>query len=103
MNVYDRLRRLRDAQDVMVQTQLCAFQIARLAYVRERMNCKFDKDNEAHENKLLRLWTLTFPETPLEARITSQWSRIGFQGQDPGEMACQTLVVFVSLSLMCSN
>jgi hypothetical protein len=74
---------LRSTTDVMVRTQLCAYQITRFGVTRERMSTPYDKANADHEAALLRLWQLTFPDVALENRISSQWSRVGFQGTDP--------------------
>uniref|UniRef100_A0AAF5PML7 ELMO domain-containing protein n=1 Tax=Wuchereria bancrofti TaxID=6293 RepID=A0AAF5PML7_WUCBA len=50
----------------------------------ERM-CKerYDRENEIHEKRLLKLWELLMPMENLEARMTNQWQKIGFQGHDP--------------------
>jgi hypothetical protein len=81
--IFERLRALRASHDVMVVTQLCAFQITRFALVRERMATAYDKANADHEAALLRLWSLTFPNVALESRVSPQWSKVGFQGTDP--------------------
>lgn len=47
-----------------------------------RLN-QFDSLNNAHEEKLTRLWVALMPKVPLEGRITKQWQDIGFQGDDP--------------------
>lgn len=44
---------------------------------------QFDNNNDDHEYKLLKLWSLLVPDQPLEARITKQWQEIGFQGDNP--------------------
>ena len=43
----------------------------------------YDCDNEEHEEKLLKLWNLLCPNTPLSSRVSRQWKYIGFQGNDP--------------------
>lgn len=43
----------------------------------------YDSNNEEHEMKLLKLWNLLMPSTPLSSRISKQWQDIGFQGNDP--------------------
>lgn len=40
-------------------------------------------ENNEHEEKLQKLWNLLQPDEPLEARVTKQWTTIGFQGNDP--------------------
>ncbi|UYV64425.1 ELMOD1 [Cordylochernes scorpioides] len=39
--------------------------------------------NMAHEKKLMELWDCLMPLTPLESRISKNWTEIGFQGDDP--------------------
>lgn len=43
----------------------------------------YDSQNLEHEKKLLQLWEALNPSYPLTARISKQWSEIGFQGEDP--------------------
>ncbi|XP_068155424.1 ELMO domain-containing protein 2 [Drosophila tropicalis] len=64
---------------------------------------KYDSDDLEHEQKLLQLWQLLMPETPLTARITKQWQDIGFQGDDPktdfrgmGLLGLENLLYFAS-------
>lgn len=45
------------------------------------MNTPYDKLNAQHEDLLLKFWNITFPDTPLESRITAQWGDVGFQGK----------------------
>lgn len=44
---------------------------------------QYDSDNAEHEAKLLKLWSLLMPKTPLKGRVSKQWRNIGFQGDDP--------------------
>ena len=44
---------------------------------------KYDSENSAHERKLKELWELMMPHEVLSDRISSQWTKIGFQGKDP--------------------
>ncbi|XP_021187754.2 ELMO domain-containing protein 2 [Helicoverpa armigera] len=44
---------------------------------------QYDSNNDEHENKLLKLWSLLVPHVTLDARVTKQWQYIGFQGDDP--------------------
>lgn len=83
IGIYEQFGVLRSTTDVMVRTQLCAYQITRFGVTRERMSTPYDKANAEHEAALLRLWQLTFPDVALENRISSQWSKVGFQGTDP--------------------
>ncbi|KAL3990113.1 ELMO/CED-12 family protein [Acanthocheilonema viteae] len=52
-------------------------------HVEEMCREKYDPKNEAHEKRLLKLWELLMPKEDLEARLTDQWQKIGFQGRDP--------------------
>lgn len=47
--------------------------------VEQLRQTQFDSTNDDHEDKLLQLWSLLVPDTPLEARVTKQWQHIGFQ------------------------
>lgn len=44
---------------------------------------RYDSTNEQHETLLSQLWNILMPHEPLHARISKQWSIIGFQGDDP--------------------
>lgn len=48
-----------------------------------RASTKYDTENTAHERKLRELWNLMMPTEALKNRISSQWTKIGFQGKDP--------------------
>lgn len=43
----------------------------------------YDQSNPLHEEQLLKLWNVSFPDTPLEARVSQQWKELGFQGTNP--------------------
>lgn len=47
--------------------------------VEERRRIQFQSDDAQDERKLLELWNILMPDTPLEGRITKQWQDIGFQ------------------------
>ncbi|XP_014370935.2 ELMO domain-containing protein 2 [Papilio machaon] len=71
--------------------------------VEDLRTLQFDSNNELHEEKLLKLWSLLVPDTPLESRITKQWQHIGFQGDDPktdfrgmGMLGLDNLLFFAS-------
>ncbi|XP_029172420.1 ELMO domain-containing protein 2 [Nylanderia fulva] len=58
-------------------------------------------ENPQHEQLLLKLWTLLMPHESLDARVTKQWQKIGFQGDDPktdfrgmGMLGLENLVYF---------
>ena len=48
-----------------------------------RAASKYEKDNKQHERKLLEIWECLMPTEDLKSRISSQWTKIGFQGTDP--------------------
>ena len=56
---------------------------ARLAALHALKCTPYRSDNEAHEQLLRRLWQCGFPGVPLAQRVTSEWVRLGFQGDDP--------------------
>ncbi|KAJ3364716.1 ELMO domain-containing protein 1 [Allomyces arbusculus] len=75
-----------------------------VADINARAATKYDAANRTHERKLLELWSLLMPGEPLEARVTSQWGKIGFQGKDPatdfrgmGMQALDDLVYFAKV------
>jgi len=44
---------------------------------------KYDKKNKEHERDLEKLWNLTMPKDQIYIRVTDDWQKIGFQGNDP--------------------
>ncbi|ALC46662.1 CG10068 [Drosophila busckii] len=63
----------------------------------------YDAANLEHEEKLLMLWQLLMPDSPLTGRISKQWQDIGFQGDDPktdfrgmGLLGLENLLYFAS-------
>lgn len=48
-----------------------------------RAKDKYDKDNERHEQMLMKLWSTLRPGEELGDRMTRKWIDIGFQGMDP--------------------
>ena len=44
---------------------------------------KYDKKNDEHEGKLMKLWSTLKPNEELGERKTKKWIDIGFQGDDP--------------------
>jgi len=60
--------------------------LKQMGYVRslyKKRNELYDKTNPNHENLLLSFWNVVFPEDPIDDRISPQWKRLGFQGNDP--------------------
>jgi hypothetical protein len=59
----------------------CTF---RLLYdLNDRSSTRFDSQNKLHERRLYDLYTNLLPGQPLPVRISKDWQRLGFQGQDP--------------------
>ena len=50
---------------------------------RELVKGAYDSTRQDHEDLLLDLWTMAFPDTPLPSRKTGEWGKLGFQGKDP--------------------
>ena len=48
-----------------------------------KASTKYDSESISHEKKLREFWDLMMPQEPLISRISSQWTKIGFQGKDP--------------------
>ncbi|KAL6589581.1 ELMO/CED-12 family-domain-containing protein [Neocallimastix sp. 'constans'] len=46
-------------------------------------NQAYDSNNQEHEDKLMKLWTLLKGDEVLSSRKSEQWQTIGFQGVDP--------------------
>lgn len=44
---------------------------------------RYSNENSDHEDKLMKLWNTLTEGRKLESRTSSQWSEIGFQGNDP--------------------
>ena len=56
--------------------QLC-FDVNRLK------STPYDSNDAEHEDHLIQIWNSLNPDDPLDSRISSQWTSIGFQGNDP--------------------
>ena len=56
---------------------------ARLAQLHALKCIPYRSSNEAHEQLLRRLWECGFPGVALTQRVTTEWGRLGFQGDDP--------------------
>jgi hypothetical protein len=48
-----------------------------------KASTKYDPTNIGHEKKLMDLWNLLNPDTPLTSRLCTDWKSLGFQGIDP--------------------
>ncbi|XP_074651247.1 ELMO domain-containing protein 2-like [Tubulanus polymorphus] len=62
--------------------QLCGYRLL-MADVEKMRKIIYTDENQNHEASLMKLWANLMPNTPLESRITKQWTDIGFQGDDP--------------------
>lgn len=83
--VVKRVKKLPDDSDERVLPSLRrTVSLAALKKELEALRSEaYSEDNFGHKNTLLQLWNLLMPSVPLEARITKDWQRIGFQGTDP--------------------
>eukprot|EP01113_Clastostelium_recurvatum_P031692 TRINITY_DN3983_c0_g1_i2.p1 TRINITY_DN3983_c0_g1~~TRINITY_DN3983_c0_g1_i2.p1 ORF type:complete len:737 (-),score=209.05 TRINITY_DN3983_c0_g1_i2:84-2294(-) len=77
------LKKQLQTTDAEFKRQLYMFQRHRLNEVKARKGVNYDKASPEHEALLMRLWSATFPDVKLEARVSEQWKLIGFQGTDP--------------------
>ncbi|XP_058968372.2 ELMO domain-containing protein 2 [Pocillopora verrucosa] len=81
-------------------SQICGY--TDLCYDAEQLRKQpYSSDDASHEEKLMQLWKLMMPDTPLKERISKQWGDIGFQGKDPktdfrgmGVLALDNLLYF---------
>lgn len=74
---------VKQLQDENLKLQVYVFQAVSLRRLLRTKEIPYDKSNPQHEESLLRLWSLIFPETPLNSRVSDQWKILGFQGTDP--------------------
>jgi hypothetical protein len=66
-------------QNQNFKEQLYLYQRARLWELQQLSDMPHDKENPDHEKMLLKLWSLVFPDTALESRVSKQWKTMGFQ------------------------
>ncbi|KAL4230242.1 ELMO domain-containing protein 1 [Mactra antiquata] len=64
---------------------------------------KYDCDNTDHEEKLMKLWNILTDGEELTSRKCSQWTQLGFQGEDPktdfrgmGQLGLDQLLYFAT-------
>jgi hypothetical protein len=74
---------VKTVQDERLKLQLYIYQALRLRRHLRNKETPYDKMNPYHEQVLMQLWQLTFPEEQLTARVSDQWKKMGFQGTDP--------------------
>jgi ELMO/CED-12 family len=63
--------------------ELYAFQKNRGDVQFREKDIMYDKQNEQHEAMLMDLWKTMFPDKELDARVSEEWKKLGFQGTDP--------------------
>eukprot|EP00899_Mesostigma_viride_P006957 jgi/Mesvir1/16262/Mv08508-RA.1 len=66
------------------QASLSVLQEARLHQLQQSVVIPFDAENEEHEEALRALWRHAFPGEPLQDLVTPEWTRMGWQGPNPG-------------------
>ena len=54
-----------------------------IEFFRSQVSHCYDASKREHEECLLHLWELSFPDRPLKERETKEWQDLGFQGKDP--------------------
>jgi hypothetical protein len=63
-----------------------ATKIKQVNYVKDlftRAQTQFSHDNPEHEALLIRLWNLVYPNEICQGTVHSQWTKLGFQSNDP--------------------
>jgi hypothetical protein len=74
---------VKQLQDENLKLQVYVFQALSLRRLLRAKEVPYDKMNPKHEEMLLRLWQLIFPNDALSSRVSDQWKILGFQGTDP--------------------
>ncbi|XP_068342373.1 uncharacterized protein [Pyrus communis] len=62
---------------------LSPLQEARLRYLRQRLQVPFDGSRMEHQDALLELWRLAYPDKELPPLQSDLWKQMGWQGSDP--------------------
>ncbi|THU43874.1 hypothetical protein C4D60_Mb02t01420 [Musa balbisiana] len=55
----------------------------RLQKLKERVSVPFDESRPDHQEALVALWHISFPETELTGLVSEQWKDMGWQGPNP--------------------
>lgn len=66
---------------------LSPLQEQRLAKLEARVQDKYDVENPAHLERLVKIWTKSFPSQPFPEGVppkSASWKDMGWQGEDPG-------------------
>ncbi|CAD5192601.1 uncharacterized protein LOC135631155 [Musa acuminata AAA Group] len=62
---------------------LSPLQEIRLQKLKERVSVPFDETRPDHQEALVALWHISFPETELTGLVSEQWKDMGWQGPNP--------------------
>ncbi|XVF66861.1 hypothetical protein PTKIN_Ptkin10aG0072600 [Pterospermum kingtungense] len=62
---------------------LTPLQAERLQKLQERMQIPFDETRPDHQEALIALWHIAFPNVALKGLISEQWKEMGWQGSNP--------------------
>ncbi|XP_065859122.1 uncharacterized protein [Euphorbia lathyris] len=54
-----------------------------LQHLQSRIDVAYDSSNPEHQEALVALWNVAFPEEELCGLISEQWKEMGWQGKDP--------------------
>lgn len=63
--------------------ELSLVQERRLADLKTRITVLYDTENKDHQDKLRRLWELSFPGEPCTSLRCARWKDMGWQNEDP--------------------
>ncbi|RWV85598.1 hypothetical protein BHE74_00059291 [Ensete ventricosum] len=62
---------------------LSPLQEIRLQKLKERVSVPFDETRPDHQEALVALWHISFPEIELTGLVSEQWKDMGWQGPNP--------------------
>ncbi|KAK4377852.1 hypothetical protein RND71_004148 [Anisodus tanguticus] len=62
---------------------LSPLQEARLKHLKQRLAIPFDGSFSDHQDALMKLWRLSYPDRPLPSLKSELWKEMGWQGSDP--------------------
>ncbi|KAI5660813.1 hypothetical protein M9H77_20136 [Catharanthus roseus] len=81
--IFSRSGPKRFGSDKFLDYQLSPEQEERLQKLQERLGVPFDETRFDHQESLLTLWNLSFPNIKLKSLISNQWKDMGWQGANP--------------------
>ncbi|XP_071694833.1 uncharacterized protein [Rutidosis leptorrhynchoides] len=92
----------RSGSSKSVDFKFTATQEVRYRKLQDRANVPYDETCVDHQNALLELWNLAYPNIMLDGLISEQWKEMGWQGSNPstdfrggGFLSLENLVYFV--------